>query len=304
MIEILIKRAKALEAVRRFFSFRSFVEVETPNLVPYKNPDDNVENVRATFSDWRGRRFDWYLHTSPEFFMKRLLWHGMERIFQVCKVYRDGETGPLHSVEFTMVEWYRVGADYRAGMEETLSLINEVAKALEASPFSEPVYLTVEEAYKEFAGVELSNRELVAERFGSGSFEEAFFRLLVEKVEPALSGFDSPVVLYDYPEEFSAVAKVEGGTARRFEVYLKGVEIANGYTELTTYSEYKRVFSKKGGAEDYGLLKLLEERPLPPCEGVALGFDRLVMVLTGSSCLKEVMPFSTLSLLEELPSSQ
>ena len=301
MKDILVERAKAVKAVRRWFEERNFLEVETPVLVPYENPDDNVENVKAAFKDFSGKSYNWFLHTSPEFFMKRLVWHGAERIFQVCKVFRDGEITPLHSVEFTMVEWYRVNGTYADGVEETLGLIEAVGKALrEDFKLGAATFLTVEEAFSEFAGVNPFNREALKEAAGEKDYRTAFFKLLVDKVEPALSKFPGPVVLHLYPEAFSAVAKVVNGKAQRFELYLKGVELANGYTELTSYEDYEKVFSKKERSYDFGLLNLLKERPLPPCEGVALGLDRLLALLTGRKSVKEVIPFSTQELIEEV----
>jgi len=127
---------------------------------------------------------------------------------------------------------------------------------------------------------------------------------LVEKVEPGLSELPHPVFLYGYPEEFSAMAVVKEGVAERFELYIAGVEIANGYTELTDYKGYLKKFKEKGEcAVDRGFLSLLQEKPLPPCEGVALGFDRLLMLLTGRESIEEVIPFPTSRLIRESSSS-
>jgi len=130
ILSLLRKRAEALKAVSLFFEERGFLRVETPILTPYCNPDDNVVNVKATFKDFFSKRHSWFLHTSPEFFMKRLIWYGAERIYQITKVFRDGEITPLHEIEFTMVEWYRVGGNYEDGMEETHSLVKSVAEAV------------------------------------------------------------------------------------------------------------------------------------------------------------------------------
>ena len=285
-----------------------YLEVETPIMVPYRNPDPNVENVKALFRDFQGKEHGWFLHTSPEFFMKRLIWHGAKRIFQITKVFRDGEITDLHNVEFTMVEWYRTGADYRTGMEETLKLIQSCAESLGVKELKvkgkrvkllRAEFLTVEEAFKEFAGVSPVDREEVKTVAGEEDYETAFFKLLVEKVEPGISEIPYPVVLYDYPAEFGAFSKRRGEIAERFEVYLGGIEIANGYTEMTHYEEYFREMGEKEGSSDRGFLKLLREKPLPPCEGVALGLDRLIMALTGKGRISEVIPFTVGELLKE-----
>ena len=313
MLETIIARNRLKERIRELFKREGFTEVETPLLTPYCNPDDNVENAEALFRDFQGREHRWFLHTSPEFFMKRLIWFGAERIFQIGKVFRSGEVTPLHQVEFTMVEWYRVGEDFRKGMEETEQIVREGA---EEFGVREIVYkgkkvklekferLTVEKAFREFAGVNPFDREEVKRVAGEEDYETAFFKLLVEKVEPGIGELPHPVFLYGYPEEFSAMAVVKEGVAERFELFIAGVEIANGYTELSDYESYLRKFKKKGEcAVDKGFLELLKEKPLPECEGVALGFDRLLMLLTGKESIEEVIPFPTSQLIRESSSS-
>jgi len=313
VLKRIIARNRLKARIRELFLKEGFTEVETPLLTPYCNPDDNVENVKGVFKDFKGKEHIWFLHTSPEFFMKRLVWLGAERIFQICKAFRSSEISPLHQVEFTMVEWYRVGADFKRGMEEVERIVMEGAeefRAKEVNYRGRRVSLkrferiTVEEAFREFGGVDPFDREAVKRVAREESYETAFFKLLVERVEPGLGELPHPVFLYGYPEEFSAMAVVKEGVAERFELFIAGVEIANGYTELRTYEDYAKKFKAKGEcAVDRGFLELLKKRPLPECEGVALGFDRLLMLLTGKERLEEVIPFSTSELLKELPSS-
>ena len=308
MLEILKLRDAIVNKIRQTFKEMGYLEVETPIMVPYRNPDPNVENVKTLFHDFQGKKHSWFLHTSPEFFMKRLIWHGAERIFQINRVFRDGEITDLHNVEFTMVEWYRTGASYRTGMEETLKLVQSGAEALGVKEvkigerrveLQRAEFLTVEEAFLEFAGVSPFDKEELKTFTGEKDYETAFFKLLIEKVEPGISKLPYTVVLYDYPAEFGAFSKRRGKVAERFEVYIGGIEIANGYTEMTDYEEYLREMEKKEGSSDRGFLKLLRERPLPPCEGVALGLDRLIMALTGKEKISEVMPFTVGELLKE-----
>ncbi len=306
LVELLKLRKEAKERVRGFFEGRGFLEVDTPIMVPYENPDDNVENVRAVFGDFSGKRYEWFLHTSPEFFMKRIMWEmGEGGIYQIVRVFRDGEITDLHNVEFTMVEWYRVGGDYRDGMEETFGLVREVV-GRRASVRGRKITLssyevfTVEEAFEEFAGVNVFDREELQEVAVEENYEDAFFKVLVEKVEPSLEKIDKPVFLIDYPKEFSAMAQVRDNVAERFELYVGGVEIANGYTELRDYESYLRKFKEKGErAVDWGFLTLLKKRLLPKCEGVALGFDRLLMLKLEAESIHDVIPYSTKKLLEE-----
>jgi len=313
LLEIIIARNRLKRRIEGFFEREGFISADTPLLVPYCNPDDYVESVEAVFKDFQGRELRWFLHTSPEFFMKRLVWFGAERIFQIGKVFRSSEVTSLHQVEFTMVEWYRVGADFKRGMEETERVVREGAEEFEVKEvvyrgkrvgFGKFERLTVEEAFAEFAGVNPFDREGVKRAAGEENYEEAFFKLMVERVEPGLSELPHPVFLYGYPEEFSAMAVVKDGVAERFELFIAGVEIANGYTELTNYESYLKKFRKKGEcAVDKGFLELLKKRPLPKCEGVALGFDRLLMLLTGKERIEEVIPFPTSQLIRESSSS-
>jgi lysyl-tRNA synthetase class 2 len=313
VLKTIIARNRLKERIRELFKSEGFTEVETPLITPYCNPDDNVENVEVLFKDFQGKKHRWFLHTSPEFFMKRLIWLGAERIFQIGKVFRNGEITPLHQVEFTMVEWYRVGEDFRKGMEESERIVREGA---EEFGVSEIVYrgkrvklerferFTVKEAFREFAGVNPFDREKVKRVAGEEDYETAFFKLLVERVEPGIGELPHPVFLYGYPEEFSAMAVVKEGVAERFELFIAGVEIANGYTELPDYESYLRKFKKKGEcAVDKGFLELLKKKPLPECEGVALGFDRLLMLLTGKERIEEVIPFPTSRLIRESSNS-
>lgn len=308
MLEILNLRSRILKNVREIFNRWNYTEVETPIMVPYRNPDSNVENVKTLFHDFQGREKRWFLHTSPEFFMKRLIWYGAERIFQITKVFRDGEITELHNVEFTMLEWYRTGENYRKGMEETISLITKCGEALGVKEvevkgrridLSTPVFLSVEEAFLEFSGVSPFEKDELKKLAKEEEYETAFFKVLVEKVEPGIGELPGPVVLYDYPKEFGAFSKRRGEVAERFEVYVGGVEIANGYTEMTEYEEYIQEMDKKEGGLDRGFLELLKEKPLPPCEGVALGVDRLIMVLSGKEKISDVIPFSIETLLKE-----
>ena len=299
-------RNELLEKTRNFFKERGFTEVETPILVPYASPDDNIESVEVLLKV-RGKRLKGFLHTSPEFFMKRLIALGMSKIFQICKVFRNDEVSRRHNIEFTMVEWYSTEGNYKDGIEETLSLLRfllgeSVVYNGKEINLSGCFVITVKEAFLEFAKVDPFDKHALTQKSKVNDYEESFFRILIEKVEPELEKFKVPVVLKDFPEEFSAMAEVRNGIAERFEVYVGGLELANGYTELRDPEEYLRRFLKKGKASvDEGFLKVIRENPLPKCYGVALGFDRVLMLATSSTDIKDVVPFTVSELFSPFP---
>jgi lysyl-tRNA synthetase class 2 len=292
-IDLLALRSRALCALRAFFLQRDYLEVETPVRVRRPALEDHIDAEPAG---------DAYLRTSPELHMKRLLAAGAERLFQVGPCFRRGERGARHRPEYTMLEWYRAGADYRAVLEETRDLLRAVAAAATGSerlPWRGGILdlgatwhiLTVREAFQRHAGWDpLTAYD--ADRFDMD---------LVTRVEPALP-LDRPVVLTDYPPEAAALARCRPDTppvAERWELYAGGLELANAYSELTDAREQRRRFEacarrrRAAGRAAYPLdedfLSALEH--LPPCGGVALGFDRLVMLLTDAATIDAVCPF-------------
>jgi lysyl-tRNA synthetase class 2 len=241
-----------------------------------------------------------YLRTSPEFAMKRLLADGLTRIYQLGPCFRRGEWGEHHRPEFTMLEWYRVGADYLDMLAETKALLAAVAKdvlgklswvhgggRIELMPVWDS--LTVDEAFLQFAGWS-PVRAFDADRFD---------RDTVEKVEPALSR-ERPTVLRDYPAEAAAMARLKPGdprVAERWEIYIGGLEVANAFSELTDSAECRRRFAawsdlrKREGREVYALDEAFlaaMDKGLPGCAGVALGVDRLVMLLANEADIGNV----------------
>jgi lysyl-tRNA synthetase class 2 len=265
-----------------------------------------------------------WLHTSPEYAMKRLLARGFPRIFQLARVFRNGELSPQHNPEFTMLELYRAGADYRGIMEELEQLVGACALALCAGhevcgargpldlspPFER---LTVAEAFRARAGIDLGacmgqpSRLAEAVRAagldpGPGdSFDDLFFRVFLDRVEPGL-GASRPVYLVDWPAPMAALARLKPGDpawAERFELYAGGLELANGFSELTDAGEQRRRLEAEREARrrlgrplhpvDEAFLADLGR--MPQAGGVALGFDRLLMLLTGARAIEEVLLF-------------
>ncbi len=299
-----------LARIRDFFDERGFLEVETPLLSHDVVVDRHLDPLSVTlFDDPRrpeqGKRL--WLQTSPEFGMKRLLAAGMKAIYQITRAFRGGEVGELHNPEFTMVEWYRVGDDYDAGMRLLAEFAAEILDR------GAPVRLAYREAFLRYANVDPfdSPHERLAEAVGDVTAQEPGYDaprdalldvLLVKRVEPQL-GIAEPVILYDYPASQSALASVRPGdtpVAERFELYVDGIELANGYHELLDADVLRlriqmintsRHLAGKPLMPEKSRLLAAMEHGLPPCSGTAIGFDRLVMVATSAKTLREVMAF-------------
>ncbi|MDY7092298.1 MAG: EF-P lysine aminoacylase EpmA [Acidobacteriota bacterium] len=304
-LEALRRRAEVLAEIRAFFAEAGVLEVETPLLGAATASDLHIQSIVATVGGRRG-----YLQTSPEYAMKRLLAAGSGPIYQISKAFRDGEQGRRHNPEFTLLEWYRPGWDHHRLMDEVAALLSRI---LSVPPAERQTY---REAVREHAGVDpwtASAQELRrrAQELGLGEVSglDADDRggwldlLLSLVVEPQL-GRRRPTLLYDYPPDQAALARVRGqgedAVAERFEAYVEGVELANGYHELLDPAEQRRRFERdldrraEAGLPpvpvDERLLAALEAG-LPPCAGVALGVDRLVMLAAGASSLQEVLAF-------------
>jgi lysyl-tRNA synthetase class 2 len=307
LLEAIRTRATVLKKIREFFDQRDFVEVTTPCLMTAPDPAVHLDSFETRVTLPGGKQQKLYLSTSPEHHMKRLVAMGMERIYQLVPFFRDGEITDLHNPEFLGLEWYETGTSVEECMQRTEQLVVHVHPELKA-PFQR---LTVAEVLRELGGVivaeDFSNlREAVA---GAGvatdpsdGFDDLVNRALIERVEPKLPGL-GPVFLYDYPAPMAALARLRPelpGVAERFELFAGGLELCNGYGELTDAQEQKQRFlaqleerrrMKKAVLPlDQAFLQALEAG-LPPCSGCALGVDRLVMLVCGKKKLDEVMPF-------------
>jgi lysyl-tRNA synthetase class 2 len=291
VLQILALRAVVLSSVRRFFEDRDFVEVETPAIVPSPGLDMHLEAFEVRTP--KGEPAGW-LATSPEYQMKRLLSAGAERIFQLCRSYRGEEHGRHHEREFTMLEWYRADATSDDVIRDTEELVAFVANALDQpAPDLQPPWqqVTVEEALQFHGSVELE--PLIHD-------EEQFFRVWAERVQPRL-GNERPIVVTDWPSSMASLARLKpNGMADRFEVFFRGVELCNGFGELTDAAEQRRRFvqdqanRQAAGVPVYPIdERFLEdlERGMPQSGGNALGVDRLLMLLVGADSIQAVMPF-------------
>ncbi len=311
-IHHLVDRAQALAKVRSFFAERGYLEVETPLLVPSPGLEIHLEAVPAGGG---------YLITSPEYQMKRLLAAGFEKIYQVCKCFRGNERGAHHSSEFTMIEWYRAFDTIDAIRADTEQLVHAVcgdhARVGDRAIDVRPPWprMTVREAMRRWAGVEVDGDEpatdLVRKVRAAGidiadgtAWDDAFFAAFLERVDPAIAALDTALFLEDWPAPLAALARRKDGdtrTALRFEAYIGGIELANAFDELidpdeqrARFADDQRIRAERGKPVyplDEKLLAALAEG-LPPSAGIALGFDRLVMLATGADAIDQVLTFS------------
>ena len=318
-LENLKRRAELLRAARRFFDDRSFIEVQTPVLSRDTVIDRHLEPwvvERRELLTWGFSEPRAYLQTSPEFAMKRLLASGMQSIYQIGPVFRGGERGPLHNPEFTMLEWYRVGEDYRGGMQFLIDLISALLPdSVSASEDgSLPEIRTYQAVFQQHVGIDIlvaskeelaelaCERGVVSSPAWSDDWDDWCNLLFTELVQSRL-GLLAPTVVCDFPASQSALAQIstrDERVAERFEIFYRGVELANGYHELLDSAELRRRNREiNAQRRQDGKLELPEESRLleamdsgmPSSVGCALGFDRLVMLACQATSLDEVLPF-------------
>ncbi|MDY6791932.1 MAG: EF-P lysine aminoacylase EpmA [Thermodesulfobacteriota bacterium] len=287
-------RARTVQAVRAFFIEKGYLEIETPCRIPAPAPEEHID---AEISR------DWYLQTSPELCMKRLLASGYSRIFQICKCFRQNERGSKHLPELTMLEWYASGTDYFDMMAQTEDLICHVAENMNSN--RQLVYqggkidlqkpwpkISVTEAFDKFTGTTLKN--VIS--------EDLFDELLTAEIEPNL-GQERPVFLYDYPASFAPLARVKPDNpflAQRFELYIAGLELCNAFTELNDAAEQRKRFEvelKKRHHLGKGVYPMPEKfleflKVMPAASGNALGIDRLVMLFADTAKIDDVVAFT------------
>lgn len=320
--EIFWKRAKIIRAIRDFFWQRNFLEVDTPELVALPGQEPYLEIFDTEVRDDRGAKFSAALITSPEYAMKKLLAAGFQNIFQITKAFRNNESfGGEHNPEFTILEWYRQNASYADIMRDAEELILHILGALNLPKiidyqgvkidFSAPwEQMSVAEAMKKYAGVEnLSYGTLAAAAKEKGykiadgePYDSVFFKIFLNEIE---NKFDPsrPIILYDYPAELGALAKRKDGNpalAERFEAYVGGLEVANAFGELLDEGEQRERFmeeqkirtaaGKKTYPIDEDFMDALRAG-IAPSGGIALGVDRLVMLLTDQKNIEDVIFF-------------
>jgi elongation factor P--(R)-beta-lysine ligase len=356
--ENLATRARILGAVRDFFAAEGFIEVQTPALQVSPGLEPHLKAFATTLHDPRdGAARQRYLHTSPEFAMKKLLAGGMSRIWQLAPVFRDGERGATHHPEFSMLEWYRADATYRGLMDDCEKLLRAAqAASMQAAATQQPVpslslprgrggesaersggdrhgqltwqgrtadanrpfeRLPVAEAFVRHTGIdilatapdparpELALLAAAATEIGiaphpGDDWEDLYFRIFLDRIEPHL-GSGAPTILYDYPVSMAALSRRKPGDPRlaeRFELYVCGLELANAFQELTDPVEQRARFAADRTRKQtlYGETYPVDEdfiaaldHGMPESAGIALGFDRLVMLSTGAEHIEDVL---------------
>ena len=320
----LLARGKIVAALRAWFAANDFVEVETGTLQVSPGNETHLHALATGLMAPDGASSTLYLRTSPEFACKKLLAAGERRIVEFAKVFRNRERGALHAPEFTLIEWYRAGEPYQALMNDCTAVLARTAEAAgmrqfsfrgrAADPFAEPERLSVADAFARFAGIDLlatlgrgePDRERLARAARAADIRIAdddtwgdiFSRVLVERIEQKL-GIGRPTILDEYPSGHAALARLSSDprVAERFELYVCGVEIANGFGELTDAAEQRRRLEQEMAEKQrrYGERYPLDEdflaalSQMPDACGIALGLDRLVMLATGAARIDQVL---------------
>lgn len=321
-------RHRAMLAMRRFFEERGFAEADTPLLIKANSLEPHIDPFCVPVTGFHAHeKFDRYLHTSPELSLKRLLSYGVDRLYQLSHVFRDGEISERHLPEFTMLEWYRNHGCLQDLITDCELMFRAIAEAMGEDfhslvDFSTPFTVTtVENLWNQVAKIDL---RLALERMEQGEeqalvdlvtakgyalregadFEDAFHHVMVTAIEPVI-GQDKPCVVLNWPRQMAVLAKVceaDPLFAERFEIYAGGLELANAFQELTDPVEQRKRFEEDNQARrkmgkpvlplNEGFLEDLAH--MPACAGIALGFDRLLMVLLGKTQIADVQPLNWL----------
>lgn len=320
------RRGRMLSAMRGFFAAQGFVEVDTPALQVSPGLEPHLQAFATELHDPRDGTMRRYLHTSPEFAMKKLLVAGMPQIWQLAHVYRDGERGSTHHPEFSMLEWYRAGASWPALIPDCVGLLRACqaaagdaltwrgATADAGLPWQE---ISVAEAFQRHCGIDIlatapdpltpdaaplaaEARRIGIERHPGDDWEALYFRIFLDRIEPQL-GLGSPTILHDFPASMAALSRRnpdDPRLAERFELYVCGLELANAFGELTDVQEQRTRFLADQAKKQtlYGQTYPIDEdfltaldHGMPPSAGIALGFDRLVMLATAADDIEEVL---------------
>ena len=313
-LPFLRRRSALTAATRAFFAAHGYQEVETPYAVPVPGEEVHLRAfaTRRVYPD--GRTEPLWLHTSPEFAMKRLLVGGSGPIFQFARVWRNGEASALHAPEFTMLEWYRPGADMNALIKETTDLLRavlpeQVTVRGVTTSLAQTERLTMADAFDRYVGADVlgSMDDAAALAAQSGArlrdnetWEDLFFRLLLERIEPNL-GRAAPTFLTHWPAAQAALARrdpADPRVAERFELFVCGIELANAFVELTDPAEQRDRFIADRARRhalygpdwhmDEDFLAALAEG-MPQSSGIAIGFDRLAMIASGADRISQVL---------------
>ena len=323
-----LARQTVFKTIRSYFETENFLEVDTPALQISPGLEVHLRAFKTQFDNPLGRAETFYLHTSPEFTMKKLVTAGLPRIFQLCKTYRNEGPSATHQPEFTMLEWYRTGVDYNQIMIDTQNIVRACAKACGVSelkrgkrtcdPFQPWERLTVAEAFQKYTGIDIMSTipttptkepapdllRAAAEQIGehcsdTDRWEDIFFRIMLNHIEDKL-GDGVPTILCEYPTCLGALARQKPdnpAVVERFEAYICGVELCNAFSELTDPVEQRQRFEYDMDMKQklYGERYPIDEdfmaalsQGMPDCAGNAIGVDRLIMLITGAEHITDV----------------
>ncbi|MCU0718242.1 MAG: EF-P lysine aminoacylase EpmA [Pirellula sp.] len=307
--EILLERARVLRLVRHFFDDRGFVEVQTPVLCREAVIDRHLDPIPVAMRLPGSEPKTWYLQTSPEQSMKRLLASGLSSIYQIGPVFREGELGRHHNPEFTMLEWYEIGAGYEAGQRLLCDLVEQrlgvggTAKMTFERAFFQGTGLSLYESSVADLGRFAVERNLVTSSDWSADWDD-WVNLLFSECVQATLGLEGPVLITNFPASQAALAEISASdprTAERYELFYRGIELANGYHELLDANVLRerdrvanaaRIQDGKSALPECSKLLAAMEFGIPPCSGCALGFDRLVMLACKVATINEVVSFT------------
>jgi len=291
----LMIRASILHETRMFFRNQGFIELETPLRSPHPIPEAYIEPVSSN---------GWYLQSSPEQCMKRLIASGYDKIFQICKCFRKNERGNRHLPELTMLEWYQTNTDYKGMMEQCESLIIHLAGMItgnEKKLTYQGTTLSIEKPWERLPVSEafrIYTDNTMDHALSTGMFDE----IMGLSIEPML-GINKPLFLYDYPAEKAALSKLKKDKphlAERFELYIMGLELCNAFSELNDPEEQRLRFLQENKIRVQNGLEpcLIPEKflnalsQMPETAGIALGIDRLVMLFTNTNIIDDVTAFT------------
>ena len=311
------QRSEIIKLIREFFHKQGFSETETPLLVKYPGQEPYLTPFETKLVKRNGKKEPYYLITSPEYAMKKLLTAGCEKIFEITRSFRNREEeSSTHNPEFTILEWYRAYADYKDIMRDTENLVIFLNKKINGSNklryqgktynLGKPwITMTVKEAFRKYAKTDLDAelKNLKTKKPKNEELDSWFYGIFMQKIEPELRKLKRPVILRDYPHFQAALARKCPENplyAERFEVYLAGLELANAFSELTDGREQLARFREEQAIRrnrkepalplDFDFIKALN-LGMPPSGGIALGVDRLIMLLTDQPTIQQVITF-------------
>lgn len=326
-MENLYVRNAVKSSVQVFFADADFLEVETPAIQICPGMEPHLKAFEVKLDSPLIESTSRYLHTSPEFAMKKLLVGGLSKIFQFARVFRNNESSSTHHPEFTMLEWYRAGVNYESLVEDCNKILKVAAEFSSdglfhyldkiCDPRKTWQRITVADAFKQFAMIDLwssledptrPDREIFAKQAAgvgikietNDSWDDIFFRVFLERIERNI-GIDAPTILFEYPAHMAALSRLKPGderVAERFELYVCGLELANAFSELTDKSTQRLRFEQESALKKrlYNIEYPIDEDFLaaldygmPESAGIALGFDRLVMLTTGADSIEDVL---------------